>query len=364
MPPLASAVAAAGVRPRCGRQPSPRASGLVGGPDPVPDARLGHDQGPQRARAGRPPRASGGAGSRGREGSGAPAGTPRPRPPAGAGPESRGGRDGPRSTRRISNSRGVSSTRRSSTRTSWARLSSTSGPDRSSPSTAASRTAGAPQDRADAGVQLADRERLGHVVVGAALERLDLARLLAASREDHDRRRRFAPDAPEDADPLHVGQAQVEQDEIRPARLPAFDRRPAVRGRHDVVAAGRHVAPQRLASRLVVLDEQDLGTAGASVGVGHAGPAISASCAGAAGRSTSIARPPSSPRRASTAPPMASARPRTTDRPIPVPPLAAADRPAARKNLSNSRASPRAGPRGPRPRPSGGPRACRRTAGR
>ena len=86
--------------------------------------------------------------------------------------------------------------------------------------------AGAAQGDPDPRVELVDPERLGHVVVGAALERLDLLALLVAAGQDHDRRRRLAADAPDDVEALDVGQAEVEEDE-RPAGGPPSARAPS-----------------------------------------------------------------------------------------------------------------------------------------
>ena len=75
--------------------------------------------------------------------------------------------------------------------------------------------------------QLRDPERLRHVVVGAALEGLDLLPLLEPPRQDHDRCGCLPPDRPDDLGAVAVGQSQVEQDEIRPAGREPLEAGPA-----------------------------------------------------------------------------------------------------------------------------------------
>ena len=116
------------------------------------------------------------------------------------------------------------------------------------------------------------------------------------------------------------GRPEVEQDEVRPAALPALERRAAVGASIGPVAARRQLADERRPRLVVVLDDEDRRSAGAGRRVGHAdGLGRRRRGAPAAGRSRSIARPPSSLRRAPTRPPIASTRPRTTARPMPVP---------------------------------------------
>ena len=87
----------------------------------------------------------------------------------------------------------------------------------------------APQQRAHARHQLADAERLGQVVVGAAVEAEHLVGLLAAGREHQDRRvgvRRVAPDGAAQREAVEPGQHQVEDDQVElAARAPARGRR-------------------------------------------------------------------------------------------------------------------------------------------
>ena len=153
----------------------------------------------------------------------------------------------------------------------------------------------APEGDAEAGVQLVDAERLGHVVVGAALEGLDLLALLVPAGQDHDRRGRLAPDAADHVEPVDVGQPEVEQDDVGPAALPAMQRGAAVGGLIGPVAARRRArgrAPPRL---VVVLDDED-GRSPAvlpcrsPVGRPSASPSRRGSAARPAGRCRSRAR--------------------------------------------------------------------------
>ena len=73
---------------------------------------------------------------------------------------------------------------------------------------------GAAQQRAHAGQQLADPERLGQVVVGAGVERADLVLLLADRRDQQDRRAQPVAQLPADVGAVGVGQHQVEDHQV------------------------------------------------------------------------------------------------------------------------------------------------------
>ena len=137
---------------------------------------------------------------------------------------------------------------------------------------------------AQPGDQLVDAEWLGHVVVGASLERLDLLAFLVPAREDDDRRGGLAPDPPDDLEPIHVRQPQVEQDEVRPARLPRVQRRPTVWRLDDPVAARGEVADQRRAGLRVILDHEDGRARLGRIGSGHAGASAAVGGAGSRGQ--------------------------------------------------------------------------------
>ena len=106
-------------------------------------------------------------------------------------------------------------------------------------------------------VELLEPERLGHEVVRAAVQRLDLLPLGEPCRQDHDRGHRVAPDPPDHVQAVHVGQAEVEQHDVGPARLPALERRAPVGRVLDAIAARAELAHQHRPDLVVVLDDQD-----------------------------------------------------------------------------------------------------------
>ncbi len=182
------------------------------------------------------------------------------------------------------------------------------------------RSGRASQRDTDPGIELVHPERLRDVVVRAPFERLDLLALLIATRQDHDRRRCLAADPSDEVEAVHVRQAEVEQDDVRPMALPRDHRRSAVARLHDPVAAVRQLATERPTCLVVVFDDEDRRSVRRRPDPAHAGAWAAGTIATAAtGRSMSIASPPSSLRRAATRPPIASTMPRTTARPIPVP---------------------------------------------
>ena len=79
----------------------------------------------------------------------------------------------------------------------------------------------------DPGNQLADEERLHHVVVGAQLEPDDAVRLRGAGGEkDHGDRSEFGvrADALADIQAIGIGQHDIEQDQVRPFAAAQLDR--------------------------------------------------------------------------------------------------------------------------------------------
>src|SRR5438034_7616697 len=66
----------------------------------------------------------------------------------------------------------------------------------------------------DSRQQLADTERLGEIVVGACIQRLDLLLLIAPRRQDDDRSRVPFAQAQHDIDPIGIRQPQVEDEQI------------------------------------------------------------------------------------------------------------------------------------------------------
>ena len=125
------------------------------------------------------------------------------------------------------------------------------------------------QQRPQPCVQLGHPERLRHVVVGAEVEGSDLLLLATTCREDQDRDGGLAPDVPDDLQAVHVGQAQVEKDEIRPPRVPSRDRGRAVRREVHVVPVGLQVPRHQAPGVRVVLHEHDAQPRAVAAGVAH-----------------------------------------------------------------------------------------------
>ena len=120
------------------------------------------------------------------------------------------------------------------------------------------RHARAPQRRLHARAELAHRERLGDVVVGAELEPEDLVDLLGLGGE-HDDRHGLAlgAQAPADLQAVHARQHHVQHDEIEDLLVEARERLAAVGGLHDFVAVALQREGEQRLDRLLVVDEQD-----------------------------------------------------------------------------------------------------------
>ena len=74
---------------------------------------------------------------------------------------------------------------------------------------------GAPNDGVDACDELALVERLGEIVVGPEAEALDLGIELGEARQDQDRRLDAAgPEAAQDLVAVHVGQHEIQNDDV------------------------------------------------------------------------------------------------------------------------------------------------------
>ena len=116
----------------------------------------------------------------------------------------------------------------------------------------------APGEGADAGEQLFEVERFGQVVVGSAVEGVDLVAHLVAGGEHQDGQIR-APeaDALKDAVAVQPRQHNVEQDQIH--RLVGGHPQAvfAVVGADGAVAVGRQTTLQEPHYRRIVLDQQD-----------------------------------------------------------------------------------------------------------
>src|SRR6185295_3428864 len=103
---------------------------------------------------------------------------------------------------------------------------------------------GAAGDGADAGEQFVDAERFGDVVVGAGVERGDLVGAAGAAGQHDDGDGGPAAEAADDLGALHVGQAEVEDDEVGALAGGGVQGGHAVGGGVDVVVPGAQVDAQ------------------------------------------------------------------------------------------------------------------------
>ena len=97
---------------------------------------------------------------------------------------------------------------------------------------------GASQRGAHAGEELVHAERLGDVVVGSRVERVDLVGLFATDGEHDDRNLGPAAQAADDFDAVNVGQSDVEQHDVGLVVGGLAERFGAGGGEGDLVVAG------------------------------------------------------------------------------------------------------------------------------
>src|SRR5215212_873894 len=115
----------------------------------------------------------------------------------------------------------------------------------------------APQTGSDAGQQLARRERLGHVVVGAGVEADDLVSLLAPRRQHDHRPVPELAQSPAHFHAVQVRQADVEKHQVRRRRSGRQQRvRPGRRDRYVVTLLLKKKRERVRHQRVVVDDEQ------------------------------------------------------------------------------------------------------------
>src|SRR5450755_59525 len=118
------------------------------------------------------------------------------------------------------------------------------------------------QHRSHAGHQLAGRERLGDVVVGARGQAHDPVDLLDPRREHHDVSVAEAADLPARLDPVDPREHQVEHDHTRVELARELDRALAVAGGRDLEPLAREIARDELHQRRLVVDDQRTQTGG------------------------------------------------------------------------------------------------------
>lgn len=137
----------------------------------------------------------------------------------------------------------------------------------------------AAQRDANACNEFADAERLLHVVGGACVESRDLVLLLSSGRDNDDRQRGPFQDALDDLNAIHVRQAKIETDVVRPA-LRCFKNSTLTRIRFDKTPAGRFdCRAKKSANRQLIFDEQYVYRRGSHV----TASGVLGVCTGAAG---------------------------------------------------------------------------------
>ena len=130
------------------------------------------------------------------------------------------------------------------------------------------------QDDVDPRHQLARAERLGHVVVAADLEPEHAVDLLVAGGQEQDRHVGGLADLPADFEPVHLGHADIEDDQVGPVggkarRAPALPSRASV----TVMPALLSADADDFADMRVIVDGQGCGGS-------HVSPVRAASAAG------------------------------------------------------------------------------------
>ena len=116
--------------------------------------------------------------------------------------------------------------------------------------------------RADAGEQHPELEWLDDIIVGAGIESEDRIRVAVRGGQHDDRRPHIGP-AKETAyvPPVHIGEADIEQDQVEMARLGRFQRLRAGADRNGVeFLMELELFCQGLAERSVVVDQKDFPT--------------------------------------------------------------------------------------------------------
>ena len=169
------------------------------------------------------------------------------------------------------------------------------------------RCGGAPDRGAQSSQQLVHPEWLGHIIVGAGIERLHFVRGVGARGQHDDRRVQPTTYPAEHFDTRHVRQPEIQNHHLGPEVGRSPQRIGAVGHGDYVVAAHREVDAQRSQDLGLVVDHQNPDFAG------HR-----SSPAGAA-RSTTTVNPPPGVSVAVMVPPIASTNPRATDNPSPTP---------------------------------------------
>ena len=116
----------------------------------------------------------------------------------------------------------------------------------------------APQDRLDAGDDLIEVERLGDAVVAAGVEALDLRLGLVLGGQEQDRCRvPGAAKALGDAEPVHVGQHDIEDDQVGLLFEDGRDRLGAVRDGTNLESGEPEARDEQVTDVRLVVDDED-----------------------------------------------------------------------------------------------------------
>ena len=170
------------------------------------------------------------------------------------------------------------------------------------------------QRRPHARHEFVHAERLGDVIVGAAIECRYLASLVAAARQDDNRNAvETRADRGEKIEPLHVRETEIENDEVG-LLVEQFERSPPVQGFEDLIALRGKTHAQQFADRRFIIDHQHLLRRGA-----HAAGSKRLAVAGTGSLMVKTAPGRSERFAAATVPCIASTKPREMARPRPVP---------------------------------------------
>ena len=119
------------------------------------------------------------------------------------------------------------------------------------------RHVGPAQDRLDPRHQGSRVERLGHVVVRAQLQADDRVHVLGAGGQHQDRHVAAAAQLAADLEAVHLGQHQVQHDQVRVAALVLDQGLLAVGRGHDGEALLLEVQPDQLDDVALVVDDED-----------------------------------------------------------------------------------------------------------
>src|SRR5262245_37334136 len=217
----------------------------------------------------------------------------------------------------------------------------------------------APERGPDAREQFVDAERLGHVIVGARIEGLDLRPFLAFDGEHDNRHGRHGADPAAQLDAVHPRHVQIGDDELRPPFSEVRQRRLAFGGDADLIALAGQDRPQHARDLRFIVNDQhsrffrNNRHHSATPSVWCAGAAGARPRAGASrltGRTSTIDAPrPPGPSSIHRRPACASTRRLAMGSPSPMPPRRGSwdSRSGTRKNFSNTRSRRSIGMPGP-----------------